>query len=61
MTNGWTPARRARQAILIKTWAPWSASTGPRTAEGKARSSRNARIQEGSVRSHIRELTRGLK
>lgn len=61
MTNGWTPARRARQAILIRTRAPWSSSTGLRTAEGKVRSSRNAKIPEGSIRGHIRELTRGLK
>lgn len=40
--NGWTPERRARQAELIKQWQPWKQSTGAKTAEGKARSSRNA-------------------
>jgi hypothetical protein len=38
----WTEAARAKQATLIASWKPWSASTGPRTDEGKAKSSRNA-------------------
>jgi hypothetical protein len=38
----WTPERRARQSDLIRCVRPWSRSTGPRTAAGKARSSRNA-------------------
>lgn len=42
MANGWTKERRKRQSALIRTWQPWEQSTGPRTAEGKARSSRNA-------------------
>lgn len=37
MVNGWTPERRARQAEAIRRWQPWARSTGPRTAEGKAR------------------------
>ena len=41
MANGWTPERRARQSALIRTWKPWVRSTGPRTAEGKARAARN--------------------
>ena len=40
--SGWTAERRARQATLIQNWRPWDTSTGPRTAEGKARSSGNA-------------------
>ena len=40
--NGWTPERRARQAQAIRRWRPWEHSTGPRTAEGRARSARNA-------------------
>ena len=39
---GWTPERRARHAAAIRRWAPWTKSTGPKTAAGKARSSRNA-------------------
>ena len=44
MANGWTPERKARQAALIRTWKPWERSTGPRTDEGKDRSSQNALI-----------------
>lgn len=42
IASAWTPERRARQAELIHTWRPWQASTGPRSAAGKARASRNA-------------------
>ncbi len=42
MANGWTDERRAKQAAAIRRWKPWQQSTGPRTPEGKARSSRNA-------------------
>lgn len=38
----WTPERRARQALAIRTWQPWRTSTGPKTQDGKARSARNA-------------------
>lgn len=40
--SGWTPERRAQQAEAIRRWQPWAKSTGPRTNDGKARSSRNA-------------------
>lgn len=42
MNNGWTPERRARQSMLIRTWNPSSKSTGPKTKAGKAHSSQNA-------------------
>jgi len=38
----WTTEARARQAALIAAWQPWLASTGPRSAGGKAKVSRNA-------------------
>lgn len=41
MANGWTPERRAKQAALIRTWAPWDKSTGPKTKEGKAAVAQN--------------------
>lgn len=41
-TRGWPPARRARQAQLIRQTRPWLRATGPRTAAGKACSCRNA-------------------
>ena len=39
---GWTPERRKRQSELIRRWAPWAKSTGPKSPEGKAVVSRNA-------------------
>ena len=44
--DAWTPERRARQAEMIKQTRPWDNSTGPRTPEGKAISSQNARMPE---------------
>lgn len=41
MTRHWTPEAKARQAALIRTWAPWDKSTGPKTAKGKATASQN--------------------
>jgi len=41
-TSGWSDERRARHAEAIKRWAPWTKSTGPRTATGKARSAHNS-------------------
>jgi hypothetical protein len=38
----WTTEARAKQAALITAWQPWRASTGPRSAGGKAKVSRNA-------------------
>ena len=42
MSEAWTPERRARQAAMIRTWQPWTRSTGPRTPAGKAKTARNA-------------------
>lgn len=42
--SAWTPERRARQAAIIRATRPWTKSTGPRTDEGKAVSSQNARM-----------------
>lgn len=50
----WTTEQRARQAELIRTWAPWTTSTGPRTPAGKAISSKNA------VNYSLRELLRDM-
>jgi hypothetical protein len=49
---GWTPERRARQSAAIAAWRPWERSTGPKTLEGKARSSRNA--DRGGQREKLR-------
>ena len=58
MANGWTPERRARQAEAIRRWRPWEKSTGPRTAEGKAKASRNA--YKGSEWRTVRELSKAM-
>jgi len=59
MANGWTPERRARQAALIQQWRPWEQSTGPASAEGKSRASRNA--CKGGIRPQLRELRQILR
>lgn len=55
----WTPERRARQAALIRLHRPWEHATGPRTAAGKATSSRNA--DKGLGWTEIRALRRLLR
>ena len=57
--NGWTSERRKRQSELIRRWQPWARSTGPRTAEGKARASRNR--YKGGTRPLLRDLARAMK
>ena len=42
-SSAWSPERRERQRQLIRCIRPWERSTGPRTKEGKARSSQNAK------------------
>jgi hypothetical protein len=56
MANGWTEERRRRQAAIIHTWNPSGQSTGPRTADGKARSSLNAVKHGGRARNMRRTL-----
>ncbi len=58
MSKGWTPERRAAQSAAIRRWRPWDQSTGPRTAEGKQKVSRNA--FRGGYRQQSRELTKAL-
>jgi len=57
--NGWTLERRAKQAEAIARWKPWEQSTGPRTAEGKAVTSRNA--DKGGNREMLRALSRCMR
>lgn len=40
----WTADRRERQRRIIQETKPWLKSTGPRTPDGKAASSQNARM-----------------
>lgn len=44
---------------LTRKWKPWGKSTGPKTAEGKARVSRNA--DKGGAREMLREIGRILR
>lgn len=37
----WSDEARKRQSELIRSWKPWTRSTGPRTEEGKFVASRN--------------------
>ena len=55
----WTTEERLRQSQLIQSWQPWNKSTGARTPEGKAVSSRNA--HKGGVRSICREMNTLLR
>ena len=43
MAKGWTDERRAAYSRMMKARKAWAHSTGPRTVEGKARASGNAR------------------
>jgi len=47
----WTPETRLKQATAIRTWMPWTLSTGPVTAAGKARVARNG--WKGGVRAKV--------
>lgn len=59
MVNGWSLERRQRQSEAIRRWKPWERSTGPRTAQGKARVSRNA--WKGGERLMLRHLAQRLR
>ena len=56
--RNWTPEQRQRQRELIQRWKPWEKSTGARTAEGKAKVSKNA-IKTGKS-LEVRELIKYL-
>jgi hypothetical protein len=58
MANGWTGARRKRQAEAIMRWRRWDTSTGPRTPAGRARVARNA--YRGGEREKFRALVKCL-
>lgn len=55
--SAWTEERRARQREIIQQTKPWLKSTGPRTKNGKAVSSQNARMSPELARLD-EELTR---
>ena len=41
--RNWTEEQRRTQSIKIFYWKPWATSTGPRTIDGLAKSSKNSR------------------
>ena len=59
MASGWTPERKARQSELIQNWQPWNKSTGARTPEGKAISSKNA--YKGGSQSLMKVIASALR
>ncbi|KXW57525.1 hypothetical protein FEMY_19490 [Ferrovum myxofaciens] len=60
MANGWTPERKARQSALIRAWKPWERSTGPKTAAGKAESSKNRQRALDAARQEIESARKAL-
>ena len=56
--RGWTPERRLKQSLQIRQWRPWDDSTGPKTPQGKAVSSRNAYRGVRSMLNGMSELLR---
>jgi hypothetical protein len=59
----WTPEERLRQSKAIRSWKPWESSTGAKTPQGKAISSKNATKtgESASVRELIKEMNRILR
>ncbi|HYM18564.1 MAG TPA: hypothetical protein VEU06_08380 [Micropepsaceae bacterium] len=58
--SGWSPERRARQSMAIRAWRPWTRSTGPRTAAGKAKTAMNA-YKHGARSRRFREELRAVR
>ena len=54
----WTPEQRQQQAERIRTWSPWTASTGPKSAAGKRAASGNA--FKGGLRSELLKLEKEI-
>ena len=54
----WTPETRLKQATAIRGWMPWTLSTGPVTARGKARVARNG--WKGGLRAKITNWHRAV-
>jgi len=54
-----TAEHRRLRGELIQRWKPWEQSSGPRTADGKARSSRNG--YKGGERDMLRALAKLLR
>lgn len=57
--RSWTQEQREGQREAIKRWKPWEQSTGPKSADGKARVSRNG--WKGGAGETLRVLSRILR
>lgn len=55
----WTLEARRKQAALIRTWKPWTSSTGPRTDAGKAVSAMNNYRHGWYTAGEGKEMTAG--
>jgi hypothetical protein len=54
----WTSEQKKKQAELIRQWSPWKESTGPQSAGGKQRASRNA--FKGGLAARLRALSKEI-
>ena len=59
----WTPEERLKQSKAIRSWKPWEKSTGAKSPQGKAVSSKNATKTGYSleVRKLISQINRVFK
>lgn len=62
-TRTWTAEQRQRQAEAIRRWKPWEQSTGPKSATGKAKVSRNAYTggEWAKLRKAVKELNQTMR
>ena len=56
----WTKEQRAELSLAIQERKPWDRSTGPRTTEGKTRSSKNA-LKHGVRSQVVKEFRRVVR
>ncbi len=61
MARIWDDEAKARQAALIRSWKPWTRSTGPQTPEGKIASSKNRQLSLDRARQDIERAEEGLQ
>jgi hypothetical protein len=59
--RSWTDAQREEQARKLRARKIWLASTGPRTIEGKIKSSQNARSASYAERQELKAMCRYLR
>jgi len=58
MSRIWTQEQRIEQAKRIRSWKPWQKSTGPKTIDGKKRTSQNAYKHGGRSQEFLYEAKR---